>query len=115
LRPRARSGHPAGCIAGKDERAVGISVPGNRLAELKRARALAVSLRADRGRQYRVRENSPAVVPATRTFAVRVLHRESGRVAIDRNKARLLGISSQKARRHRRGHRAVTGVPVPVR
>jgi RND family efflux transporter MFP subunit len=61
-------------IAREDEREVAISVPENRVGEVKNARALIVALWAQPDKQYRgrVREISPAVDPATRTFAVRV-------------------------------------------
>jgi RND family efflux transporter MFP subunit len=61
-------------IAREDEREVAISVPENRIGEVTNARALVIALWAQPGRQYRgrVREVSPAVDPATRTFAVRV-------------------------------------------
>jgi RND family efflux transporter MFP subunit len=61
-------------IAREEEREVAISVPENRVGEVKNARALVVALWAQPDKQYRgrVREISPAVDPATRTFAVRV-------------------------------------------
>jgi membrane fusion protein, multidrug efflux system len=61
-------------IAREDEREVAISVPENRIAELRGARQLVVALWANPGKLYpaRVREVSPSVDPATRTFAVRV-------------------------------------------
>ena len=61
-------------IAREDEREVAISVPENRIAELKGARQLVVALWANPGKLYpaSVREVSPSVDPATRTFAVRV-------------------------------------------
>lgn len=61
-------------IAREEAREVAISVPENRIAELKNAQALIVALWAQPGKQYRgrVREISPAVDPTTRTFAVRV-------------------------------------------
>ncbi len=61
-------------VAREGEREVSISVPENRLREIKSAQQLVVSLWADpeRLRPARVREISPAVDPATRTFNVRV-------------------------------------------
>ncbi|MEP7183443.1 MAG: efflux RND transporter periplasmic adaptor subunit [Betaproteobacteria bacterium] len=61
-------------LAREDEREVAISVPENRLAEIKGGRPLAVVLWANPQKFYpaRVREIAPAVDPATRTFAVRV-------------------------------------------
>ncbi len=66
-------------IAREDEREVAISVPENRLGELKAAQQLVVALWANPGRLYpaRVREISPSVDPATRTFAVRVTMMET--------------------------------------
>jgi RND family efflux transporter MFP subunit len=68
------AGQPVVRIARENEREVAISVPENRIAEVKGAQALVVSLWANPERQYRgrVREISPAVDPTTRTFAVRV-------------------------------------------
>ena len=61
-------------IAREEEREVAISVPENRIGEVKNAGALVVALWAQPGKTYRgrVREVSPAVDPTTRTFAVRV-------------------------------------------
>ena len=61
-------------IAREDEREVAISVPENRIGELKVAQRLVVVLWAQPDKTYaaRVREVSPAVDPITRTFAVRV-------------------------------------------
>ena len=61
-------------IAREEEREVAISVPENRVGEVKNARSLVVALWAQPDKQYRgrVREISPAVDPTTRTFAVRV-------------------------------------------
>lgn len=61
-------------LARESEREVAISVPENRLGELKEAKQLVVALWANPGKLYpaRVREISPSVDPATRTFAVRV-------------------------------------------
>lgn len=66
-------------IAREDEREVAISVPENRLAELKGARQLVVALWANPGKLYpaALREVSPSVDPVTRTFAVRVSMRET--------------------------------------
>jgi multidrug efflux system membrane fusion protein len=61
-------------IAREDEREIAISVPENRIGEVRSARALIATLWANPGKTYaaRVREVAPAVDPATRTFAVRV-------------------------------------------
>jgi RND family efflux transporter MFP subunit len=61
-------------LARETEREVLISVPENRLRELTSAGQLVIALWANPGKLYqgRVREVSPAVDPATRTFAVRV-------------------------------------------
>ncbi len=61
-------------LARETEREVLISVPENRLRELTTAGQLVVTLWANPGKRYaaRVREVSPVVDPATRTFAVRV-------------------------------------------
>jgi len=68
------SGQSVVRIAREEEREVAISVPENRIGELKGAQMLVVALWAQPGKQYRgrVREISPAVDPTTRTFAVRV-------------------------------------------
>ena len=60
-------------LAREDEREVAISVPENRIAELRQATALGVVLWANPGKAYpaKVREIAPAVDPVTRTFAVR--------------------------------------------
>ena len=61
-------------LARESEREVLISVPENRLRELTTAGQLVVALWANPGKLYqgKVREVSPTVDPATRTFAVRV-------------------------------------------
>lgn len=61
-------------LARVEEREAAISVPENRINELRDAKALGVVLWADPAKIYaaRVREVAPAVDPATRTFAVRV-------------------------------------------
>jgi RND family efflux transporter MFP subunit len=68
------AGQPVVRVAREDEREVAISVPENRIGEVKAAQRLVVGLWARPGRTYegRVREIAPAVDPATRTFAVRV-------------------------------------------
>lgn len=68
------AGQPVMKLAREDEREVAISVPENRLRELKEAREIGVFLWANPQRVYaaRVREVAPAVDPVTRTFAVRV-------------------------------------------
>ena len=61
-------------LAREDQREVAISVPENRVGELRRADTLGVVLWANPQKIYpaRVREIAPAVDPVTRTFAVRV-------------------------------------------
>jgi len=61
-------------FAREDEREVAISVPENRIGELRKADALGVVLWANPAKLYpaRVREIAPAVDPVTRTFAVRL-------------------------------------------
>ena len=61
-------------LARTDEREVAISVPENRIGELEAAQRINVALLATPSRVFtgRVREVSPTVDPATRTFAVRV-------------------------------------------
>jgi multidrug efflux system membrane fusion protein len=61
-------------LARQDEPEVLISVPENRLAELKAATTIAVALWANPGKWYpaKIREISPSVDATTRTFAVRV-------------------------------------------
>ena len=61
-------------VAREDEHEVAISVPENRVGELRSADALGVVLWANPQKIYpaRVREIAPAVDPVTRTFAVRV-------------------------------------------
>ena len=61
-------------LARDDEREVAITVPENRIGELKARTADRVVLSANPRRAFtgRVREISPAVDPVTRTFAVRV-------------------------------------------
>ncbi|MFO1397187.1 MAG: efflux RND transporter periplasmic adaptor subunit [Burkholderiales bacterium] len=68
------AGQPVLRMARENEREVAISVPENRIGEVKAAQKLVVGLWAAPGRTYegRVREIAPAVDPATRTFAVRV-------------------------------------------
>jgi len=68
------SGQAVMKLAREDEREVAISVPENRVRELKEARELGVFLWANPQKAYpaRLREIAPAVDPVTRTFAVRV-------------------------------------------
>ena len=68
------AGQAAMKLARENEREVAISVPENRLDELRNAKALVVVLWANPRKTYpaRVREIAPAVDPVTRTFAVRV-------------------------------------------
>ena len=68
------AGQAAFRLAREDEREAAISVPENRIGELRAAKQLGVILWANPARIYpaRVREIAPAVDPMTRTFAVRV-------------------------------------------
>jgi len=68
------AGQPVVRVAREEEREVSISVPENRIGEVKGARDLVVSLWANPEKLYRarVREIAPAVDPVTRTFAVRM-------------------------------------------
>ena len=68
------AGQPVLRIAGEDEREVAISVPENRIDEIRQARTLVARLWAQPDKVYaaRVREIAPAVDATTRTFAVRV-------------------------------------------
>jgi RND family efflux transporter MFP subunit len=68
------AGQPVMKLAREEEREVAIAVPENRLAELKAAPSLAVSLWAQPDKVYRatIREIAPAVDATTRTFDVRV-------------------------------------------
>ena len=61
-------------VARPEEKEVAIAIPESRLAELKAARNLAVSLWADPKMTLRgeLRELSPAADPATRTYAARI-------------------------------------------
>jgi multidrug efflux system membrane fusion protein len=61
-------------FARPDEKEVVISVPESRLAELRDARNILISVLADPDRAYRgrIREIAPTADPATRTFAVKV-------------------------------------------
>jgi len=72
-------GQPVMKLARETEREVAISVPENRLGEIRGAKSLVVALWANPGKVYpaRVREIAPAVDPVTRTFAVRVSILES--------------------------------------
>jgi membrane fusion protein, multidrug efflux system len=67
-------GQPVMKLARENEREVAISVPENRVDELARAKQIGVALAANPKKIYpaRIREISPSVDPATRTFAVRV-------------------------------------------
>lgn len=67
-------GQAAMKLARENELEVAISVPENRLDELRSAKALAVALWVRPEKTYRaqVREISPAADPVTRTFAARV-------------------------------------------
>ena len=68
------AGQPVVRVAREDEREVAISVPEQRIGELKAAKQLVAALWANPGKAYaaRVREIAPAVDPVTRTFAARV-------------------------------------------
>lgn len=83
-------------MAREDEREVAISVPENRLGELRQADALGVVLWAHPQKVYpaRVREVAPAVDPVTRTFAVRVS-------ILERDPALQWGMTANVAMTHR--------------
>lgn len=68
------AGQPVLRIAGEDEREVAISVPENRIDEIRQAGTLVARLWAQPDKVYtaKVREIAPAVDATTRTFAVRV-------------------------------------------
>jgi len=61
-------------VARPEEKEVAIAIPENRLAELKAAKGLQVTLWADQNIKLRgeLRELSPAADPATRTYAARI-------------------------------------------
>jgi membrane fusion protein, multidrug efflux system len=66
-------------VAADGEREVRISIPESRVAELRRARALTVTLWAQPGRKYAgvLRELSPDTDSVTRTYAARVSVRDA--------------------------------------
>jgi RND family efflux transporter MFP subunit len=68
------AGQPVMRHARENEREVAIAVPESRIGELRQAQEIVVALVAEPGKAYRakLREVSPAVDPATRTFAARV-------------------------------------------
>jgi len=70
----AAAGQPVMRLARPQEKEVAISVPENRLAELRATKDIRISLWAEPGKFYRgkVRELSPAADPVTRTYTARV-------------------------------------------
>jgi multidrug efflux system membrane fusion protein len=68
------AGQPVMRHARENEREVAIAVPESRIGELARAKEIVVALVGDSEKPYRakLREISPAVDAATRTFAVRI-------------------------------------------
>lgn len=68
------AGQPVLRLARPGEMEVAISVPENRVAELKAAEDIRIALWADSGRSYagRIREIAPMADPVTRTYAVRI-------------------------------------------
>lgn len=68
------AGQPVLSVARPGEKEVAIAVPENRVAELRQASTVSVTLWADAKHNYRgrIREISPAADPVTRTYAVRV-------------------------------------------
>jgi len=68
------AGQAVATVAADGEREVRISIPESRVAELRRARALTVTLWAQPGRKYAgaLRELSPDTDSVTRTYAARV-------------------------------------------
>jgi multidrug efflux system membrane fusion protein len=67
-------GQPVMRLARPQEKEVVVSVPENRLAELRAAQDIRISLWAEPGKLYRgkVREISPAADPVTRTYTAKV-------------------------------------------
>lgn len=67
-------GQPVMHLARPQEKEVVVSVPENRLAELRAAQDISISLWAEPGKLYRgkVREISPAADPVTRTYTAKV-------------------------------------------
>ena len=67
-------GQPVMRLARPQQKEVVVSVPENRLAELRAAQDIRISLWAEPGKLYRgkVREISPAADPVTRTFTAKV-------------------------------------------
>ncbi len=68
------AGQPVMRFARPEEKEVAISVPESRLAELRDAKEVLISVWAAPGEVYRgrIREIAPTADPATRTFAVRI-------------------------------------------
>lgn len=68
------AGQPVLSVARPGEKEVAIAVPENRVAELRQAGKIGISLWADAGHSYqgRIRELSPSADPVTRTYAARV-------------------------------------------
>ncbi len=68
------AGQPVMRIARPEEKEVAIAIPESRLAEIRNAKDISVSLWADPQRQLKgeLRELAPAADPATRTYAARI-------------------------------------------
>lgn len=68
------AGQPVLRVARPEEKEVAIAIPENRLADLRRAKQIAISLWAAPDTRLRgeLRELSPAADPATRTYAARI-------------------------------------------
>lgn len=68
------AGQPVMRIARPEEKEVAIAIPESRLAEIRTAKDISVSLWADPGRQLKgeLRELAPAADPTTRTYAARI-------------------------------------------
>lgn len=100
------AGQPVVRVARLDEKEVLIHVPEGRLAELKAAPELTVSLWAQSEARLRgkLRELAPAADPATRTYAARIQ-------LLDRDPAVQLGMTARVALAP--GH-AGTGIQVPL-
>lgn len=68
------AGQPVLRLAQLGEKDIAISVPEQRIEDLKTAQTIAITLWADPGRRYqgRVREIAPASDPSTRTYAAKI-------------------------------------------
>jgi RND family efflux transporter MFP subunit len=100
------AGQPVVRVARPDEKEILINVPEGRIAELKAAPNLAVSLwtRPEAKLRGQLRELAPAADPATRTYAARIR-------LLDNDTAVQLGMTAQVALP---SARAGTGIKVPL-